>query len=270
MANTKGQNEIIYWKIAKGDEIVDVNKSDEIVYVAYQMRNGMFLRCDDKSQAQGVVASDGSCTYLINSFLDNYEPVASKYDKVKFYEIDEEEYKVIKEALDSDKIVPAPPEEEEVVPEPEEPTEEEIVDEATLKLLKEKYIKKTKTMLATFLEKNPITSTAHNETPGLYSVTEEKYTQLTCRMLSYELESRALGKESADAHLTWNETGKPCELWKYEELVQLGLEIQAFVIPRVSMQQYAEVAILNCTNFKDIKAIVDNLDYSEVVTNETT
>lgn len=254
---------MIYYKIAKGNEIVDVNNSDDIVYVAYQLRNHMFLRCE-KSQAQGIIASDGSVIWLINNFLDNLDEVSSNYEKVKMYEIDEDEYNVIKEALDADKEVPAPEEPDEPDLEPEDPSEEEIISEATLNLLKTKYIKKTKTMLNEFLEANPITSNAHNGEPGTYSVTQEKYTQLTCRILSYTLKKETLGQEIADASLTWNETGKPCELWKFDELVQLGLEIESFVVPRVSKQQYAEVEIQNCDNFKDIKVIVDNLDYSVV------
>jgi len=136
------------------------------------------------------------------------------------------------------------------------PTEEEIA--AQLAEAKKNKINYSKLELANFLEEHPITSTAHNGVEGVYSVTNEKQMLMMSQYTTYQIEKEV----NPDAVLTWNETGKACEVWKEEEFLQLVLEIKAYVYPLVSYQQTTEEAINACSSIEEVEAIV--IDYSAI------
>lgn len=146
--------------------------------------------------------------------------------------------------------------EPEPAPEPEPPTPEEVA--ATLAAAKKSKISGSKVALAAYLEEHPITSTAHGGMAGLYAVTEEKQAMMTSNYVAYQIE-RAV---NPDAVLTWNETGKPCEVWEEAEYLQLILEIKAYVYPLVQHQQLIEVAIGAAATMEELEAIV--IDYAQV------
>ena len=75
---------------------------------------------------------------------------------------------------------------------------------------------------------------------------------------TYQIEKEV----NPDAVLTWNETGKACEVWKEEEFLQLVLEIKAYVYPLVSYQQTTEETINACSSIEEVEAIV--IDYSTI------
>ena len=139
-----------------------------------------------------------------------------------------------------------------VQPEPYEPTEEEL--QVIFERNKENKIEKSKAMLAEYLEANPILSTAHGGIEGCYSVTTEKQTLMMSQYMTYQIEKQV----NPDAQLTWNETGKSCEVWTEEEFLQLILEIKAYVYPKVSYQQAIEEQINACTTEEELAAIVIN------------
>lgn len=139
-----------------------------------------------------------------------------------------------------------------VQPEPYEPTEEEL--QAIFERNKENKINESKTLLAEYLEANPISSTAHGGIEGLYSVTTEKQTLMMSQYMTYQIEKQV----NPDAQLTWNETGKSCEVWTEEEFLRLILEIKAYVYPKVSYQQTIEEQINACTTEEELAAIVIN------------
>ena len=65
-----------------------------------------------------------------------------------------------------------------------------------------------------------------------------------------------------DAVLTWNETGKSCEIWTEEEFLQLIVEIKQYVYPLVSHQQKLEEEIVAATSIQELESIV--IDYEAV------
>lgn len=139
-------------------------------------------------------------------------------------------------------------------PEPYEPTPEEL--EAIFQQNKNDKITLSKSMLAEYLENNPIHSFAHNGIEGIYSVTNEKQTLMMSQYMTYKIEKTV----NPDAKLTWNETGKSCEEWTEEEFLQLILEIKSYVYPLVSYQQHIEENIYQCTTQKKLDEII--IDYS--------
>lgn len=123
---------------------------------------------------------------------------------------------------------------------------------------KEEKISQSKVALSTFLEKNPLISSAHNGTEGVYSVTPEKQSLMSNQYMTYQIEKQI----NPDAKLTWNESGKECEVWTEQEFLQLIAEVKAYVYPLVSYQQSLETRIMNCTTQEELDNII--IDYSSV------
>lgn len=156
---------------------------------------------------------------------------------------------------DDGSVYVAPPEPE-PVPEPEPPTEEELA--AIFEQNKRNKIYLSKALLESFLAENPVTSTAHNNTAGVYAVTNEKQTLMVSQYMTYQIEKAA----NPDAKLRWNESGKSCEDWTEQEFMQLVLEIKTYVYPLVSYQQTLEEQINACTTQEELDAI--EIDYESV------
>lgn len=144
--------------------------------------------------------------------------------------------------------------------EPYVPTPEEL--EAMFQQNKTNKIALSKTMLAEYLENNPIHSSAHNGIEGIYSITNEKQTLMMSQYMTYQIEKAV----NPNAKLTWNETGKACEEWTEEEFLQLVLEIKAYVYPLVSYQQRLEENITKCVSQEELDEII--MDYYSVIITE--
>lgn len=136
--------------------------------------------------------------------------------------------------------------------EPYEPTPEEL--EKIFQRNKITKITKSKTMLAEYLENNPLHSSVHGGVDGVYSVTSEKQSLMMSNYMTYQIAKSV----NPNTKLTWNETGKSCTEWTEEEFLQLVLEIKTYVYPLVSYQQQIEEQIMNCTNQKELDEIVIN------------
>lgn len=137
-------------------------------------------------------------------------------------------------------------------PEPYVPTPEEL--KAMFQQSKINKITLSKTMLAEYLENNPLHSSAHGAIDGIYSVTSDKQTLMMSQYMTYQIAKSV----DPDAKLTWNETGKSCTEWTEEEFLQLILEVKAYVYPLVSYQQLIEEQIMNCANQEELEEIVIN------------
>lgn len=112
----------------------------------------------------------------------------------------------------------------------------------------------SKTLLAEYLENNPLHSIAHGGVEGIYSVTGEKQNLMMTNYATYQIEKTV----DPNTKLKWNETGKSCIEWTEQEFLQLVLEIKAYVSPLVSYQQQLEEQIMNCTNQEELDGIIIN------------
>lgn len=116
--------------------------------------------------------------------------------------------------------------------------------------LRERRIADSKTDLATWLSENPLTWTDGKK----YAVTSEKQAQLTSALAVQQVaESAGVKRE-----LRWNSTGDECTVWKYADLCALALAIAAYVEPRVSIQQAAEVDLRNAATAEEVLAVAWN------------
>ena len=119
---------------------------------------------------------------------------------------------------------------------------------------KKNKIEDSKKQLETYLLNNPI-----QWTDGLYySITQEKQSQLTSKILSATLAKTM----SQPYNLTWNSTGEICKTWELEELSALAFAIDERVTKLVTYQQTQEVAIRNCNSQEELNLIV--IDYDSV------
>lgn len=84
----------MYYKAVKDGVIVDVFSDENIVYVRYDDRLNMPMRCRSTESPFGVLASDASVIYALDA--------RDGYDSVSLVEFDDEtEYNSIREQLDA-------------------------------------------------------------------------------------------------------------------------------------------------------------------------
>lgn len=128
-----------YYKIINSDrQIVDVLIDEEISYVRFQQRNKLLVNCS-KDEAQGFLSYDLLNLYRTEDMIkfpsncNNYQ-----YEEVTLKEITEDDYNILRKALDENKpIEPEPEPAPEPEPEPEpSPEPDEEVDDNTLELVK--------------------------------------------------------------------------------------------------------------------------------------
>lgn len=126
-------------------------------------------------------------------------------------------------------------------------------------------IDKSKMNLKLFLEYNPLEYNG-----GFYTMSEAKQTQLLATLNTYDTITRLnndmikLNETLPDEEkhqllpniLTWNERGKPCTEWVYEDLLKLFFIMFGMVKKIVIKQQYLEVSI----NDSDTREELDALD----------
>lgn len=134
-----------------------------------------------------------------------------------------------------------------------------IKQDGGLDAIKREKIALSKKMLSDYVASHPITSAAHGGVPGVYSITEDKQNLMASQYISYQAEKAV----NPDAVLTWNETGRACEVWTEAEFIQLVIEIKARIAPLVSYQQKIEEKIASAETIEDIEAVV--IDYDAVM-----
>lgn len=128
--------------------------------------------------------------------------------------------------------------------------EEYGVSMTTVDDLREQRITDSKTDLAVWLADNPMTWTDGKK----YAVTSEKQAQLTSALAVQQVALTA----GVERELRWNSTGDECTVWNYNDLCALALGIAAYVEPRVSIQQAAEVELRKATTAKEVLAVAWN------------
>lgn len=144
-------------------------------------------------------------------------------------------------------------------------TEDEITENTNnqnLNTAKKELIKLSKYNLSQYLEANPLFSTVKYEDGRYYTVTAEKQSLLLTNIATYQM----VQQTGVDCPLTWNDTGEECELWTFEQLLQLSMEIRAYVAPIISLQQHIEVNINKCTTIEELKKV--NIDFTKEIIEE--
>lgn len=116
--------------------------------------------------------------------------------------------------------------------------------------LRKQRIADSKADLAAWLSENPLIWTDGKK----YAVTSEKQAQLTSALAVQQVAQSA----GVERELRWNSTGDECTVWQYADLCALALAIAAYVEPRVSIQQAAEVDLCNAETAEEVLAVAWN------------
>lgn len=151
---------------------------------------------------------------------------------------------------------------------------DELVNQMTFNLnesqmsieeLKIYKINKSKYNLKQFLD-----TTKYKYNDKYYSITEDKQMQLKSVLDTYKMvsdlnktineynntdEGKSNPRPLIEFILTWNETGKPCEEWDYNNLVILFLNIYNLVKDLVVKQQHIELSITAAETIEEIQKI---------------
>ena len=135
--------------------------------------------------------------------------------------------------------------------------ETEVHDSQNIKHAKKEFIKLSKYNLSQYLEGHPLFSTVKYEDGRYYNVTAEKQNLLLTNIATYQMAQQT----GFSCPLTWNDTGEECELWTFEQLLQLSMEIRNYVSPIISFQQYMEVNINKCTTIEQLNEV--NINFTE-------
>lgn len=226
----------MYYKAFLDGKIVDA--LDGLQCVFYSLESKDILFCKKQDAAYGFISGNGQGIWHVEGWPDFPDVVKDRIlGTVTYVEISNEEYQTLRALLDEGEDIPDP--------------EPDPGDLETLEFVKTKKIAASKKALAAYLESHPITSFAHGGKEGLYAVTEEKQNLMALNYTTYQIKKNA----GLEAILTWNETGKECEVWTEEEFVQLIIEIETYVKPLVSAQQSMEMQIQTATTIQEVNAV---------------
>lgn len=121
-----------------------------------------------------------------------------------------------------------------------------------IEVIKLQRIEESKTKLAEWLERNPMTYIDGKQ----YTVTNEKQDLLNSNLASYE---RAV-EVNVQYPLKWNATGEECVSWEYRALIVLSLAIADYVSPKVAKQQSIEREIIACKTIEELNDVVIDYD----------
>lgn len=141
-------------------------------------------------------------------------------------------------------------------------TDNIIIEDKTLDEIKQNLILLSKENLQKYLNSNPLFSKAHSSNGEYYNVDEDHQNRLNANLSTYELAV----KMGVRPILTWNATGKSCEVWTIEQLAKLALEMKSYVAPLISMQQHMEEDIQNTSTKED--ALKINVKFNDESIND--
>ena len=218
---------------------------------------------DERYQLEVVKVVDVSSTYALNDFRKNfgYEyaiPVDGNVEVGMLF--DPDNYTILDRENGSQVYPPISATEEinKLQNELAELTYNVDEDSLTLDELKDYLIRKNKKNLSDYLYNHPMEYNGKS-----YTITEDKQNQLTGILNAYQY-AKAIGVELP---LTWNETGGVCELYTFEELVEIYLQMLAVVKPIVTYQQHQEIEIRNAESKETAQAV--DITFDNFVAEET-
>lgn len=136
------------------------------------------------------------------------------------------------------------------------------IENKTLDEIKQNLILLSKENLQKYLNINPLFSKVHDPNGEYYNVDEDHQNRLNANLSTYELAV----KMGVTPILTWNATGKSCEVWSIDQLAKLALEIKSYVAPLISMQQHMEEDIQNSSTKED--ALKVNVKFNDESIND--
>lgn len=161
----------------------------------------------------GILSSDKSTIW----HLENLEifPVG-EYSTVKIIEISKEEYEILKAALDENKIIEEP---EEILPEPEEPSDEEITDSNTLEMLRNSKIQEMSRLCNKTIV-NGFDVVLSDEKTYHFSL------EITDQIMISKLNDKA---NDGQTLLPWHSDGNACKFYSQEDIKIINSTMESLI-----------------------------------------
>lgn len=245
----------MFYKVVKNLMVVDV--FNIAVYVKYTTRNKLMIRCKQDENPNGILSSDLSCIWHV----EGLEPFpVDGYETVKLVEIDEEEYSILKAALDENREViepepepipePEPEPEEEVPEEPQEPTEEDITDANTLEMVRSAKLSEMDRACTKTIQ-NGFDATLSDGGTYHFSL------NITDQLNISSLNTKALAGESP---LPYHADGQPCRFYPAEDIILINRLMEELIILHTTYFNSLKTYINALDNIKDIGAVYYGVD----------
>lgn len=231
----------MYFKVIQNQTVIDVLQ--EVIYVKYQKRNGITLRCNSNDNPNGILSSDQQKTW----HLEELTPFpVDGFDTVTIVEIDEETYKILKAALDENKEVIEPePEPEPEEPEVEEPTEEEIVDANTLELVRSSKVSEMNKTCQAVIESGVDVQLSDGNTYH-FSLT------MTDQM---NISSMYLKAVAGEEPLPYHADNEPCKFYSAADIITINTAMENAVIFHTTYFNSLKMYINSLSTITEIGAI---------------
>jgi hypothetical protein len=245
--------------------VVDV--LEELVYVKYQKRNDIVIRCNYEDNPMGIISSDQNNIWHLEELV--CFPVDG-YETVKLIEIDKDEYDILKAALDENKEVIEPePEPEPEEPEESEPTEEDIIDANTLELVRNSKITemdKTCNQVIT----NGFDIVLSDELSHHFSL------KITDQLKISKLNDRA---EAGETLLPYHADNEECKFYSPEDIMAINTQMEYLIEYHTTYFNSLKTYIMALDNITEISGIYYGIEIPEeyqsevmkvLLSNETT
>jgi len=86
-----------------------------------------------------------------------------------------------------------------------------------------------------------------------FTVTMEKQNLLTAQLALFTMKTQA----GIPATLEWNETGRRCVEWQFEDLFALAMAMDTHVRPMVNLQRKVEEELVKAKTIKKVEVLLD-------------
>lgn len=240
----------MFYKVIQNQTVIDVLES--LNYVKFQTRNHIIIRCNSNENPMGILSSDSTIIWHLDN-LNNF-PIDG-YETVRLVEIDEEEYIILKEALDSNKIIDEPEIEIDIDNEETEiePTEEEIIDNNTLDMVRTSKIQEMNKTCNKVI------------TDGFDIVLSDGLThhfslEITDQLKISKLNDRA---NNGQELLPYHADDEVCKFYSSDDIIAINTKMEYVIEYHTTYYNSLKTYIQSCSTIQEISDIYYGVDIPE-------
>jgi hypothetical protein len=240
-----------YYKIINSDrQVIDALIDEEISYVKFQQRNKLLVNCA-KDEAQGFLSYDLLNVYRTEDMIKFPSNCNYQYEEVTLKEITEDDYNILRKALDESKPIEPEPE---PTPEPEPEPDEPEVDDNTLELVKTSKVSKM--------------SKACNKviTNGFDAVLSDGKSHHFSLTLDDQANLSTLSADmiTGSKTLPYHADGEECQFFSVEDMTKIITTAKEFKTYQITYFNSLKLYILSLDDIN----VIDNIKYCDKIPNE--
>lgn len=244
-----------YYKIINSDrQVIDALISKEISYVKFQQRNKLLVNCA-KDEAQGFLSYDLLNVYRTEDMIKFPSNCNYQYDEVTLKEITEDDYNILRKALDDSKPIepepePTPEPEPEPNPEPDEPE----VDDNTLELVKTSKVSEMSKTCNKVIT-NGFDVVLSDGQSHHFSLTLDDQANLSTLSADMMVGSKTL---------PYHADGEECQFFSVEDMTKIITTAKEFKTYHITYFNSLKLYILSLDDIN----VIGNIEYGDEIPNE--